>query len=74
MDFYGDVLRNLILALGGALFVGNVLALVHRERDGEHRRDESETDLAQAPVVRSVLYAGIGLVMVLWWVGTMFAS
>ncbi len=92
MDFYGDVLRNLILALGGALFVGNVAALVHRERDADrvvrrtvasarpgspvrgYRRDESKTDLPQAPIVRSVLYAAIGLVMVLWWVGTLFAG
>jgi hypothetical protein len=91
MDFYGDVLRNLVLALGGALLVGNVVALRHRRRDAEHavqrtvtrsragspvrgyRRDESVTDLPQAPVARSVLYAAIGLVMVVWWVATVLA-
>jgi hypothetical protein len=88
MDFYSDVLRNLILALGGALFVGNVMALRHRSRDASdaaqrtvararpgspvrgYRRDEALTDLPQAPVARSVVYAAIGLVMVIWWVAS----
>ncbi len=91
MDFYSDVLRNLVLALGGALLVGNVMALRHRRRDAEqamqrtvararpgspvrgYRRDETLADLPQAPVVRSVAYAGIGLVMVVWWVATVLS-
>lgn len=85
MDLYSDVLRNLVLALGGAMFVGNVMALRHRDRDREdaavrtvararpgspvrgYRHDETYTDLPTAPVGRSVLYAGIGLLMVVWW-------
>ena len=88
MDFYSDVLRNLLAALGGALFVGNVLALRHRRRDAVeaaqrtvararpgspvrgYRRDEAMSDLPQAPVARSVLYAAIGLVMVIWWLAS----
>lgn len=34
MDFYGTVLRELVVALGGALFVANVAALARRKRDG----------------------------------------
>jgi hypothetical protein len=91
MDFYSDVLRNLLAALGGALLVGNVLALRHRRRDSDdaaqrtvararpgspvrgYRRDETVTDLPQAPVARSLLYAGIGLVIVVWWVASIGA-
>jgi hypothetical protein len=35
-----------------------------------YRRDEAITDLPQAPVGRSILYAGIGLLMVVWWVAS----
>ena len=33
MDFYGEVLQELVVALGAALFVANVLALVRRGND-----------------------------------------
>ena len=33
MDFYDDVLRELITAVGAALFVGNLIALVRRRSD-----------------------------------------
>lgn len=33
MDFYDQVLRELVVALGAALFVGNVLAILRRRRD-----------------------------------------
>ena len=37
MTFYDQVLRELVVAFGGALFVANVLALVRRGRDTEVR-------------------------------------
>jgi hypothetical protein len=37
VSFYDEVLRELILAIGAALFVGNVLALIRRRRDMEAR-------------------------------------
>jgi hypothetical protein len=59
--FLGDnVLAWLLLALGGALLVGNVLAMLRppaRAEDG---------DLQRAPVARSLLMAGIGLVAAVW--------
>ena len=59
--FLGDKLIVwLLLALGGALFVGNVLALVRPPdvpKGGE--------DLPVAPRSRSMLMAGIGLVVAL---------
>ena len=37
MSFYDEVMRELIAAIGAALFVGNLLALVRRRRDIEAR-------------------------------------
>lgn len=36
-SFYDDVLRELVVALGAALFVANGLALLRRRRDAEER-------------------------------------
>ena len=55
-----DLLTYLLLALGGALFVGNLLAIVRppaTTRDGE---------LERAPVVRSLVMAGVGFVAFAW--------
>jgi len=55
-----DLLAWLLLAIGGALAVGNGLALVRppdNERDGE---------LERAPVGRSLLMGGIGLAAAIW--------
>jgi hypothetical protein len=56
-----DLLPLLVLALGGAMAVGNLVALV---RPPERPREEG--DLARAPVGRSVLFVAIGLVASLW--------
>jgi hypothetical protein len=45
MDFYGEVLLELVTALGGALFAANAYALIRRRRD---RREA-----ARMAVVRS---------------------
>ncbi len=63
-----DLLPYLVLAIGGALFVGNALAVVRppaRPREGE---------LERAPVGRSVLMAGLGLVAALWAIASLAAS
>lgn len=59
--FLGDnLLAYLLLAMGGALCVGNVAALA-RPRD-EHR----EGELVRAPVARSVAMAALGGLAALW--------
>lgn len=63
-----DLLPYLVLALGGALFVGNALALV-RPPD---KRDEG--DLERAPVGRSVLMMVIGLVAAVWALASLVAT
>ena len=55
-----DLLAYLVLALGGALFVGNLLAVIRppeRPRDG---------DLRRAPVGRSIVMAVVGFLAALW--------
>lgn len=63
--FLGDqLLEYLLLALGGALLVGNVLALLRppaRTKEG---------DLVKAPVGRSLVMAFIGFIAALWAVGS----
>ncbi|MFM7046040.1 MAG: hypothetical protein ACKO27_03255 [Ilumatobacteraceae bacterium] len=51
-----DILVWLLLAMGGALFAGNLMALV---RPPEAKRDD--TDLDVAPRSRSIVMAAIGL-------------
>ena len=67
MNFYDEVMRELVLALGGALFLANALALVRRR--GNTSRAPSGTDsadLTQAPLVRTVTYMLIGLIVAVW--------
>lgn len=55
-----DLLAYLVLAIGGALAVGNLLALVRPpEQPGEG-------DLERAPVARSLTMGLIGLVAAVW--------
>ena len=56
-----DLLPWLTLALGGALLVGNVLALI---RPPQQPREEGEYQ--RAPVGRSLVMAGIGAVAAIW--------
>jgi hypothetical protein len=54
-----DLLAWLVLALGGALFAGNLMALVKPP-------PPKEGDLPRAPVGRSVAMGLIGLVAAVW--------
>ena len=56
-----DLLAWLTLAFGAALFVGNLLAIV---KPPANQLDE--TNLERAPVMRSAIYSGIGLVAAIW--------
>lgn len=75
-----DILVYLVLALGGALVVGNVLALVRPPRppssassvDGEG--GDGETDLARPPLGRTLVMIGVGLVATIWAVATFATS
>lgn len=61
-----DLLAYLALALGGALFAGNLMAVI-RPPD----RPRAEGNLERAPVGRSLLYAGLGFVVAVWALATL---
>ncbi|HEX4979108.1 MAG TPA: hypothetical protein VFV35_03490 [Acidimicrobiales bacterium] len=56
-----DLLSWLLLAFGGALLVGNVLAVL---RPPEGARDDG--DLERAPLGRSLVMAAVGAVAAVW--------
>lgn len=55
-----DLLVWLVLAVGGALAVGNGLALVRPPRDG------SAGELTRAPLGRSLVMLVVGLIAAVW--------
>jgi hypothetical protein len=63
-----DLLAYLVLALGAAMAVGSILALV---RPPEARQ---AGDLEQAPLVRSIAFAAVGIVAALWALGSLVTS
>lgn len=64
-----DLLAFLVLAFGGALFAGNLLAVV---RPPEQQLDDD--NLERAPVARSLTFAVIGLVAAIWALATLIAG
>lgn len=63
-----DLLAWLVLALGGALFVGNGLAVIKPPP-----RPKNQGDLAKAPVARSVTMALVGLIAAIWALASLFS-
>ena len=61
-----DLLPLLVLALGGAMVAGNLMAVV-RPPDQPRR----EGDLERAPVMRSVVMGLVGLLASLWAIATL---
>ncbi len=60
--FLGEnLLIWLVLALGGAMAVGNLLAVV---RPPETKRDDD--DLDRAPIVRSIVFVVVGVLAAIW--------
>ncbi len=60
--FLGEnLLIWLVLALGGAMAVGTLLAVV---RPPETKRDDD--DLDRAPVVRSIVFVVVGVLAAIW--------
>ena len=64
-----DLILWLLLAMGGALFAGNVMAIV---KPPSQHRDES--NLERAPIGRSLLYAGLGLIAAVWALASLIAN
>lgn len=64
-----DLLVWLVLAFGGAMFVGNIAAVI---KPREAPREEGE--LTRAPRVRSVAMAMLGLAAAIWAIITLLSS
>ncbi|MFK8025189.1 MAG: hypothetical protein AB8G26_14615 [Ilumatobacter sp.] len=64
-----DLLPFLVLAFGGALFVGNTLAVVKPPA-----RQLDEGNLERAPVGRSLAFAAIGLVAAIWAIASLVSG
>lgn len=65
--FLGDNLLPLLaLAFGGALVVGPGLALI---RPPENRRND--TDLERPPLIRTLVFISLGLIMTVWALATL---
>ncbi|HLT15294.1 MAG TPA: hypothetical protein VK007_01220 [Acidimicrobiales bacterium] len=62
-----DLLAYLVLAIGGAMCVGSIAALV---RPPEQRR---EGDLERPPLGRSIAFAAIGFVGAIWAAASLLA-
>jgi hypothetical protein len=85
VSFYDEVMREMVLALGGALFLGSAWALIRRRADanrpvaqkstGSRNRTAAQgsgtADLAQAPLARTVTYMLIGLIVAGWALASM---
>jgi hypothetical protein len=63
-----DLLAYIVLALGGAMAVGSVAALV---RPPQQR---GEGDLEQAPLLRSLTFAAVGLIAAIWAIASLVAK
>ena len=64
-----DILAYLVLAFGGALFIGNLFAVV---RPPEKQLDDDNLD--RAPMARSLVFSGIGLVAAVWALASLFSG
>ena len=68
--FLGDNLLPLLaLAFGGALVVGPGLALI---RPPENRRND--TDLERPPLIRTLVFISLGLIMTVWALATLLTG
>ena len=74
MDFYDEVLRELLVAMGAALFVGNLMALLRRRAAVSPGDDGDGDALPRAPVGRTVTYMVLGFVVAFWGLASLLAS
>ena len=60
-----DLLAYLVLALGGAMCVGNVLAIVRPPSATKKPKQQSD-DLDRAPIARTITMAIVGGIAAAW--------
>ncbi|MBJ7306338.1 MAG: hypothetical protein JHC63_00545 [Acidimicrobiia bacterium] len=67
MFFGEDILAWLVLAIGGALAVGTVLALVRPPKEHE------SGDLNRPPMARSIVMIALGTIASIWGLASLFS-
>jgi hypothetical protein len=72
MDFYDEVLRELLVAMGAALFVGNLMALVRRRAPASGAEDGQA--LPPPPLARTLTFLLIGFVVAFWGLASLLAG
>ena len=72
MGFYDEVLRELLIAMGAALFVGNLMALLRRRSEAVNGEDDQAS--RQAPVGRTVAFMVMGFVVAFWGFASLLAN
>jgi hypothetical protein len=72
MGFYDEVLRELLIAVGAALFVGNLMALLRRRAPADGAEDDHA--LRQAPVGRTVAFMVLGFLVAFWGLASLLAG
>jgi hypothetical protein len=72
MGFYDEVLRELLVAMGAALFIGNLMALVRRRAPASLTEDGHA--LPQAPLGRTLAFLALGFVVAFWGVASLIAA
>jgi hypothetical protein len=72
MDFYDEVLRELLVAMGAAMFLGNLLALVRRRAPAPLADDGHAPP--QAPLGRTLGFMALGLVVAFWALASLLAT
>jgi hypothetical protein len=78
VSFYDDVLREIVTAVGAALFIGNLIALIRRRSDARRASERAvkrgrpgspatrrRDTLPQAPLTRTITYLVIGFVVMI---------
>ncbi len=71
MGFYDEVLRELLVAMGAALFVGNLMALIRRRAPAAPNQSEDGHELTQAPLGRTITYLVLGFVVAIWGIASL---
>lgn len=71
-----DIITFLLLALGGALAVGNIAALINPDGPRRHRQGQETDDgePAAAQVGRSVVMIAVGTVIVIWAIASLIGG
>lgn len=63
-----DILAYLVLAIGAAMAVGSIMAIVRPPED------RKEGDLEAAPLGRSLAFAAVGLIAAIWALASLIAG